>query len=67
MISHENPGDLGLEVVTYLGKEAALDELVGGGLQIILADLGARCQARYGDDLRFGEEFFSHGADFAQR
>src|SRR6266403_3331944 len=67
MISHENPGDLCLVVVTYLGKEAALDKLVGGGLQIILADLDARGQAGYGDDLSFGEEFFSYRVDFAQR
>src|SRR5260370_13725397 len=35
MISYHDAGELGLAVVTYFGEEAALNELVGGGLQII--------------------------------
>src|SRR6266567_5588859 len=64
--SHQDTGELRLEAVTYLGEEAALNELVGCGLQIIPADLGARNQTGYGDDLRFGEDFFAVGVDFAQ-
>src|SRR5258708_24520656 len=34
---------------------------------VILADLGARGQASYGDDLSFAEEFFSHGMDLDRK
>src|SRR5216683_528083 len=66
MISYHDAGELGLEVVTYFGKEAALNELVGGGLQIIPGDLRARNQTRYSDDLCFGEDFLAVDVDFAQ-
>src|SRR6266566_5207063 len=64
--SHQDTGELRLEAETYFGKEAALNELVGGGLQIIPGDLGARNQTGYSDDLCFGEDFLAVDADFAQ-
>src|SRR5713226_9029698 len=66
VIGHQDAGDSRLEVVTYFGEKPALNEPVGSGLQIIPADLGARDQAGYGDDLGLGEEFFAVGVDFAQ-
>ena len=41
VIGDENAGDACLEIETYFGEEPALHELVGGGLQIILANLRA--------------------------
>src|SRR5882762_5683227 len=67
VIGHQDAGNLRLEVVTYFGEKPALNEPVGSGLQVILADLGAADQAGYGDDLGLGEEFFAVGVDFAQR
>src|SRR5258708_11899064 len=64
---HQDAGGLGLKVVTYFGEKSALNEPVGGGLQIIPADLGTGDQAGYRNDLGLGEEFFAVGVDFAQR
>src|SRR4029077_3582647 len=63
----EDAGELRLEVVTHLGEEAALNEFVGSGLQIIAAALSARNQTGYGDDLRLFEDFLAVDVDFAQR
>ena len=67
MESDDDAGELGLEIVTHFGEEAALNELVGSGLQIIAADLSARNQTGNGHDLRLGEDFFAVDVDFAQR
>src|SRR5260370_8120579 len=67
MESDDDAGELGLEIVTHFGEEAALDELVGSGLQIIAADLSARNQTGNGHELRLGEDFFAVDVDFAQR
>src|SRR5260370_5552295 len=40
---HQEAGGLGLKVVTYLGEKSALNEPVGGPLQIIPADLRSGC------------------------
>ncbi len=66
MIGHQDTRELRLEVETYFGEKAGLYELVGGGLQIIPADLCASGQAGNGDDLGLGEKFFTIGVDFAQ-
>src|SRR6266436_9503571 len=66
VIGHQNASEARLEVVTDFSEQAALHELVGRGLQIIAADLGARDQAGYGDNLGFGEQFFAFGVDLAQ-
>src|SRR2546430_1931900 len=66
MISHQDAGELGLKVVTHFGEEPALDEFVGSDLQIITADLSARDQASYGDDLSFGKVFFAVDVNFTQ-
>src|SRR6266481_10226538 len=67
MESDDDAGELGLEIVTHFGEEAALNELVGSGLQIIAADLSARNQTGNGDDLRLSEGFFPLHVDLAQR
>src|SRR5260370_17245465 len=67
MESGDDGGGVGVEIVTHFGEEAAMDELVGSGLQIIAADLSARNQTGNGDDLRLGEDFFAVDVDFAQR
>src|SRR6266436_1164748 len=66
VIGHQDTRELRLEVETYFGEKAGLYELVGGGLQIIPADLCASGQAGNGDDLGLGEEVFAVGVDFAQ-
>src|SRR6266481_1470780 len=67
MESDDDAGELGLEIVTHFGEEAAMDELVGSGLQIIAADLSARNQTGNGDDLRLSENFLAIDVDFAQQ
>src|SRR5437879_4707274 len=65
VVSHEDAGELGLKVVTHLGEEPALNELVGSGLQIIPADLGARDKSCNRNHLSFGEAFFAFHVDFS--
>src|SRR5713226_2649287 len=67
VIGHEDAGGFCLEVVTYFGEKPALNEPVGGGLQIIPADLGTGDQAGYRNDLGLGEKLFAVGVDFTQR
>ena len=65
MISHQDAGELGLKVVTHLSEEPALNELVGSGLQIIPADLGAGDKSCNRNHLSFGEAFFAFHVDFS--